>query len=211
VYLHLYICGYHQHGSSKYCSSFDHDEINTLYRTGLKIMNNERERCGKSGCDIIQGITSHLPVGLRNNTQNINQDDVTSATRNGNPQNNTQKPHPPPPPTPFEAISTTKYPLTIASISHQILKIRTHFRHPSRRHNREQNRSINIINVHLITGHGLPQGEKMYSYTLSLFLALDGGAGGQRHAPAVLPGPGTHCGPPGRSAQPRNENTILKR
>jgi len=33
----------------------------------------------------------------------------------------------------------------------------------------------------------------MYSYTLSLSLALEGGVGGQRHAPAVLPGPGTNC------------------
>jgi len=54
------------------CSSFDHDEIDTFYSTGWKIMNNERARCGKTDCDIIQGITSHLPVGLRNNTQNIN-------------------------------------------------------------------------------------------------------------------------------------------
>jgi hypothetical protein len=55
-------------------------------------MNNERERCGKTDCNIIQGNTSHLPVGLWDNTQNINQDDVTSATRTGNLQNNTQKP-----------------------------------------------------------------------------------------------------------------------
>jgi len=58
-------------------------------------------------CDISQGITSRLPVGLRKHTQNINPDDVTSATRTGNLQNNAQSPLPPA----FEAISTTKYPL----------------------------------------------------------------------------------------------------
>ena len=46
------------------------------------------------------------------------------------------------------------------------------------------------------TGHEGPEGEQRYSYTLSLTSALDGGVGGQRHAPAALnPGkrPGTHC------------------
>ena len=44
--------------------------------------------------------------------------------------------------------------------------------------------------VHPITSHKDPEGEQMYSSTLSLNSALDG-VGGQRHAPAALPG--THC------------------
>jgi hypothetical protein len=40
-------------------------------------------------------------------------------------------------------------------------------------------------NVHPRTGHEGPEGEEMYSSTLSLTSALDG-AGGQRHAPAVF-------------------------
>jgi len=36
------------------------------------------------------------------------------------------------------------------------------------------------------TGHDGPEGEQMYSSTISLTLALDG-VGGQRHAPAALP------------------------
>ena len=45
------------------------------------------------------------------------------------------------------------------------------------------------------TGHEGPEGDKRYSYTLSLTSALDE-VGGQRHAPAALPPgkrPGTHC------------------
>jgi hypothetical protein len=41
-----------------------------------------------------------------------------------------------------------------------------------------------------------PEGEYMYSSTLSSTSAIDGGWGGQRHAPAALPpgeSPGTHC------------------
>ena len=47
-----------------------------------------------------------------------------------------------------------------------------------------------------ITGHEGPEGGQMYSSTLPSTLALDGGVGGQRHAPAALPPgerPGTHC------------------
>jgi hypothetical protein len=39
---------------------------------------------------------------------------------------------------------------------------------------------------HPITGHEGPEGELMYSSTLSLTSALDG-VGGQRHPPAALP------------------------
>jgi hypothetical protein len=39
--------------------------------------------------------------------------------------------------------------------------------------------------VHPRTGHEGPEGEQMYSSTLSLTSALDG-VGGQRHAPAAL-------------------------
>ena len=38
-----------------------------------------------------------------------------------------------------------------------------------------------------ITGHESPEGEQMYSSTLPSTLALDGGVGGQHHAPAALP------------------------
>ena len=46
-----------------------------------------------------------------------------------------------------------------------------------------------------VTGHESPEGEQMYSSTLPSTLALDGGVGGQHHAPAALPRlrPGTHC------------------
>ena len=40
--------------------------------------------------------------------------------------------------------------------------------------------------VHPWTGHKGPEGEKMYSYTLSLLSVLDG-VGGERHAPTDLP------------------------
>ena len=40
--------------------------------------------------------------------------------------------------------------------------------------------------VNPITGHEGPEGEKMYSFALSLTSGLDGVAG-QRHAPAALP------------------------
>ena len=40
--------------------------------------------------------------------------------------------------------------------------------------------------VHPGTGHEGPEGEWMYSSTLSLTSALDG-VGGQRHAPPALP------------------------
>ena len=40
---------------------------------------------------------------------------------------------------------------------------------------------------HPRTGHEGPEGEQMYSSTLSLTSALDGGVDGQRHAPADLP------------------------
>ena len=43
------------------------------------------------------------------------------------------------------------------------------------------------VQVHPRTGHEDPKGEKRYSSTLSLNLALDGGVGGQRRAPATLP------------------------
>jgi len=45
---------------------------------------------------------------------------------------------------------------------------------------------------HPITGHEGPEGEYMYSSTLSLTLARDG-VGGQSHAPAALP-PGKRTG-----------------
>jgi hypothetical protein len=47
-----------------------------------------------------------------------------------------------------------------------------------------------------ITGHEGPEGEYRYSSTLSLTSALDGGLGGQLHAPTALPPaktPSTHC------------------
>ena len=40
---------------------------------------------------------------------------------------------------------------------------------------------------HPRTGHEGPEGEQMYSSTLPSTSALDGGVGGQRHAPAALP------------------------
>jgi hypothetical protein len=46
--------------------------------------------------------------------------------------------------------------------------------------------------VHPVTGHAGPEGEEMYSSTLSLTSALDG-VGGQRHTPAALP-PGKRVG-----------------
>jgi hypothetical protein len=50
--------------------------------------------------------------------------------------------------------------------------------------------------VHPTTGHEGPEGEQMYSSTLSLTSALEVGVGGQRHVPAALRPerrPGTHC------------------
>ena len=41
--------------------------------------------------------------------------------------------------------------------------------------------------VHSRTGHEGPEGEYIYSCTLDLTSALDGGVGSQRHAPAALP------------------------
>jgi hypothetical protein len=49
--------------------------------------------------------------------------------------------------------------------------------------------------IHHRPGHKGPEGEKRYSYTLSLTSAQDG-VGGQRHAPAASPPgkrAGTHC------------------
>ena len=49
--------------------------------------------------------------------------------------------------------------------------------------------------VHPRTGHEGPEGEEVYSSTLSLISALDG-VSGQSHAPAALTTgkrPGTHC------------------
>jgi len=46
-----------------------------------------------------------------------------------------------------------------------------------------------------VTDHEVPEGEKMFSSTLPLTLALNG-VGGQRHAPAALPTGkrlSTHC------------------
>ena len=40
--------------------------------------------------------------------------------------------------------------------------------------------------IHPRTGHEIPEGEYMYSSTLSLPSAL-GGVGGQRHVPAAFP------------------------
>jgi hypothetical protein len=40
---------------------------------------------------------------------------------------------------------------------------------------------------HARTGHEGPEGDKMHSFTLPSTSALDGGVGGQRHAPAALP------------------------
>ena len=61
---------------------------------------------------------------------------------------------------------------------------------------------------HPTTGHKDPDGEEMYSSTLSLTSVLDG-VGGQRHAPTALP-PGTRYsfyrrlgGPQGRSGRVR--------
>jgi len=42
------------------------------------------------------------------------------------------------------------------------------------------------VKVYPRTGHEGPEGEQMYSSTLSLTSALDG-VGGQRHAPASIP------------------------
>jgi len=63
--------------------------------------------------------------------------------------------------------------------------------------------------VHPITGHEGPEGDEMYSSTLSLTSALEG-VGDQRHAPAALtPGKTRYSlyrrldGPQGRSGQVR--------
>ena len=46
--------------------------------------------------------------------------------------------------------------------------------------------------VHPRTGHEGPEGEYIYSSTLSLTLVLDG-VGGQCHTPAILPPGKTRC------------------
>ena len=62
--------------------------------------------------------------------------------------------------------------------------------------------------AHTVTGHEGPEGEQMYSSTLPSTSALDGGVGGQRHAPAALPAGKTRYplyrrlgGPQGRSGR----------
>ena len=50
----------------------------------------------------------------------------------------------------------------------------------------DHHRTIVTLNVHRMTGHEGPEGEQMYSSTLSLTSTLDG-FGGQHHAPTALP------------------------